>query len=135
MNEPVIVMQGLTKDYGEGRGIFDVTLTVHRGEMLGFAGTNGSGKTTTIRNIMGFLQPTGGSVTVNGLQSWQHSSEIVKHIGYVPGEIAFPDLSTGVEFLKSQAEFLGVSDMSYAEGIIEKLQLDPRAPLKRTLFI
>lgn len=131
MNEPVIVMQGLTKDYGEGRGVFDVTLTVHRGEMLGFAGTNGSGKTTTIRNIMGFLQPTGGSVTVNGLQSWQHSSEIVKHIGYVPGEIAFPDLSTGVEFLKSQAEFLGVSDMSYAEGIIEKLQLDPRAPLKR----
>ena len=131
MNEPIIVMQGLTKDYGEGRGIFDVTLTVHRGEMLGFAGTNGSGKTTTIRNIMGFLQPTSGSVTVNGLESWAHSSEIVKHIGYVPGEIAFPDLSTGVDFLKSQAEFLGVTDMSYAEKIIEKLQLDPRAPLKR----
>ncbi len=131
MNEPIIVMRGLTKDYGEGRGIFDITLTVHRGEMLGFAGTNGSGKTTTIRNIMGFLQPTSGSVTVNGLESWAHSSEIVKHIGYVPGEIAFPDLSTGVDFLKSQAEFLGVTDMGYAEKIIEKLQLDPRAPLKR----
>ena len=55
----------------------------------------------------------------------------MKFIGYVPGEIAFPDLPTGTAFLKSQAEFLGISDMSYAEYIIEKLQLDPRAPLKR----
>lgn len=131
MNENVIEMKGLTKDYGGGRGIFDVNLTIARGEMLGFAGTNGSGKTTTIRNILGFLQPTRGSVTVNGMESWQHSSEIVRHIGYVPGEIAFPDLPTGTVFLKSQAEFLGITDMSYAEYLIEKLQLDPRAPLKR----
>jgi ABC-2 type transport system ATP-binding protein len=99
--------------------------------MLGFAGTNGSGKTTTIRNIMGFLKPTSGAAYVNGLEAWSHSSEIVRHIGYVPGEIAFPDLSTGTEFLKSQAEFLGVKDKSYAEELIEKLQLDTRAPLKR----
>lgn len=129
--EPVIELKDLTKDYGEGRGIFDINLTINKGEMLGFAGTNGSGKTTTIRNIMGFLKPTGGAAFVNGLEAWTHSSEIVKNIGYVPGEIAFPDLPTGTAFLKSQAEFLGISDMSYAEHIIEKLQLDPRAPLKR----
>lgn len=131
MTEPVIEIKDLTKDYGEGRGIFDINLTLYKGEMLGFAGTNGSGKTTTIRNIMGFLQPTSGAAYVKGLQTWKHSSEIVKFIGYVPGEIAFPDLPTGTAFLKSQAEFLGISDMSYAEYIIEKLQLDPRAPLKR----
>lgn len=131
MTEPVIEIKNLTKDYGEGRGIFDINLTLYKGEMLGFAGTNGSGKTTTIRNIMGFLQPTSGVAYVKGLQTWTHSSEIVKFIGYVPGEIAFPDLPTGTAFLKSQAEFLGISDMSYAEYIIEKLQLDPRAPLKR----
>ena len=130
-DEIVISTDGLTKDYGFGRGIFDVSLNVRRGEMLGFAGTNGSGKTTTIRNIMGFLKPTRGRATVLGMESWSHSSEIVKHIGYVPGEIAFPDLSTGVDFLKSQAEFLGVTDMSRAESVIERLQLDPRAPLKR----
>lgn len=129
--QPVIEIKDLTKDYGEGRGIFDINLSVNKGEMMGFAGTNGSGKTTTIRNIMGFLKPTGGSALVNGLEAWSHSSEIVKHIGYVPGEIAFPDLATGTQFLKSQAEFLGVSDMSYAEYVIEKLQLDPRASLKR----
>lgn len=129
--QPVIEIKDLTKDYGEGRGIFDINLSISKGEMLGFAGTNGSGKTTTIRNIMGFLKPNGGNVYVNGLEAWTHSSEIVKQIGYVPGEIAFPDLPTGTQFLKSQAELLGVSDMSYAEYVIEKLQLDPRASLKR----
>lgn len=129
--EPVIEIKNLTKDYGEGRGIFDINLTIQKGEMLGFAGTNGSGKTTTIRNIMGFLKPTSGAAYVNGLESWTHSSEIVKKIGYIPGEIAFPDLATGTQFLKSQAEFLHLTDMSYAEELIEKLQLDPRAPLKR----
>lgn len=126
-----IEIKNLTKDYGEGRGIFDINLTVRKGEMLGFAGTNGSGKTTTIRNILGFLKPTSGAAYVNGLESWSNSSEIVKSIGYVPGEIAFPDLSTGTEFLKCQADFLHLSDMNYAEYLIEKLQLDPRAPLKR----
>ncbi len=129
--ENVIQIEKLTKDYGSGRGVFEIDLNIARGEMLGFAGTNGSGKTTTIRNIMGFLKPTSGRVRVLGMESWSHSSEIVKHIGYVPGEISFPDLPTGIAFLKSQAEFLGVSDMTYAEYLIEKLQLDPRASLKR----
>lgn len=127
----IIETKGLTKDYGDGRGIFDVNLSIGQGEMLGFVGTNGSGKTTTIRSILGFIKPTDGAASVNGLTSWEHSSEIVKDIGYVPGEIAFPDLKTGIEFLKSQAEFLGLKDMSYANELIERLQLDPRANLKR----
>ena len=127
----LIETEKLTKDYGDGRGIFDIDLKIEQGEMLGFVGTNGSGKTTTIRSILGFIKPTGGTATVNGLTSWEHSSEIVKNIGYVPGEIAFPDLKTGIEFLKSQAEFLGLKDMSYANELIERLQLDPRANLKR----
>ena len=90
--EEIIRLDHLTKDYGEQRGIFDVTMSIGEGEMIGFVGTNGSGKTTTIRNIMGFLRPTSGKAYVNGLESWSHSSEIVKDIGYVPGEIAFPDL-------------------------------------------
>lgn len=134
-NEKVIEICDLTKDYGQARGVFDIDLTIHKGEMLGFAGTNGSGKTTTIRHIMGFLRPTRGNVYVHTpqgrMESWTHSSDIVRHIGYVPGEIAFPDLATGTEFLKCQAEFLHVTDMRYAEYLIERLQLDPRANLKR----
>ena len=129
--EKLIEIKNLTKDYGDDKGIFDVNLDIYKGEMIGFVGTNGSGKTTTIRNILGFIKPTSGTVTVNGLHTWENQSEVAKLIGYVPGEIAFPDLKTGTNFLKSQAEFLGVSDLSYANSLIEKLQLDPRANLKR----
>lgn len=127
----VIEIENLTKDYGRGRGIFGVNLTINQGEMVGFVGTNGSGKTTTIRNILGYVKPTSGSVKVNGLSSWENSSDIAKWVGYVPGEIAFPDLPTGIDFLKCQAEFYGLKDMGYANELIQRLQLDPRANLKR----
>ena len=127
----VIETTNLTKNYNYGKGIFDVNLNIEQGELLGFVGTNGSGKTTTMRSILGFIKPTSGEARVNGLNSWEHASEIIKNIGYVPGEIAFPDLKTGVDFLNSQKEFLKMADMSYANELIERLQLDPRANLKR----
>lgn len=127
----VIEIKDLTKDYGDNRGVFDINLNIEKGEMVGFVGTNGSGKTTTIRNILGFIKPTKGTCKVNNLTSWEHSSEIVKDIGYVPGEIAFPDLPTGIDFLKTQAEFYHLNNMDYANELIERLQLDPRANLKR----
>lgn len=127
----VIEIKDLTKDYGNNQGIFNINLNIEQGEMIGFVGTNGSGKTTTIRNIMGFIKPTSGQVLVNNKSSWEHASEIVKDIGYVPGEIAFPDLKTGIDFLKCQAEFLNMKNMDYANELIERFQLDPRANLKR----
>ena len=126
-----IQLKKLTKDYGLGRGVFDLDLDIEEGEMIGYAGTNGSGKTTTIRHILGFLKPTDGTAVVRGMTSWEHASEIARLIGYVPGEIAFPDLRTGVDFLRCQADFLGLTDMRYANELIERLQLDPRANLKR----
>ena len=129
--DEVIKIEHLTKDYGEGRGVFDLNFDVKKGEMFGFVGANGAGKTTTIRQIMGFLKPDHGKVTVCGLDAWNDAEKTKKYIGYVPGEIAFPDLPTGTEFIKSQAEFLGVKDLSYANYLIEKLQLDPSANLKR----
>ena len=127
----LIEIKGLTKDYGNNRGIFDIDLTINKGEMIGFVGTNGSGKTTTIRSILGFIKPTDGLVYVNGLEAWKNQAEIAKLVGYVPGEIAFPDLKTGTNFLKSQAEYKGLKDLSYADSLIKELQLDPRANLKR----
>lgn len=128
---PVIDIKNMTKDYGEGRGIFDINLSIEKGEVFGFVGTNGAGKTTTIRHLMGFLKPQSGTATINGMDCWKESAEIKKMIGYIPGEIAFPDAPTGLEFLKRQAELSGLKDMSYAESIIKKLQLDPTANLKR----
>ena len=127
----VIEVNHLTKDYGNSRGLFDVSFVVPKGKTFGYCGTNGAGKTTTIRHIMGFLKPDKGFVKVKGLDAWKDAKEIKKYIGYLPGEIAFPPLESGTEFLKAQAELLGVKDMSKAERIINVLQLDPTANLKR----
>ncbi len=127
----VIEISHLSKDYGHGRGIFDITFNIPKGCVFGYCGTNGAGKTTTLRHIMGFLKPDSGYVRVNGLDPWKNGDEIKKHIGYLPGEIAFPPVENGTAFLKSQADLIGLKDMSKAERIINALQLDPTANLKR----
>ena len=127
----IISVKHLTKDYGRGRGVFDISFDIPRGATFGYCGTNGSGKTTTIRHIMGFLKPDEGEVTVNGLDAWKDAEEIKKYIGYVPGEIAFPDVENGSAFLEIQAKMLGITDMSKAEQVINMLQLDPTANLRR----
>ncbi|RDB63878.1 ABC transporter ATP-binding protein [Gordonibacter sp. 28C] len=131
MEDAVIRVDGLTKDYGHGRGVFDLDLRVKRGEVFGYVGTNGSGKTTTIRHLMGFIKPDAGSTSILGMDSWRDSTRIMNHVSYVPGEIAFPSLPTGTAFLKSQAEFLGVTDFTYLNHVVKLLQLDPSANLKR----
>lgn len=126
-----ISVSHVTKDYGEGRGIFDISFDVPRGSVFGYCGTNGSGKTTTLRHIMGFIRPDSGEVKVNGLDAWKNSEEIKKMVGYLPGEIAFPPVESGSAFLKIQAEMIDLKDMSKAERIINMMQLDPTANLKR----
>ena len=129
--DTVIQIEHLTKDYGKGRGIFDIDLEIKQGEVFGYVGTNGSGKTTTIRHLMGFLKPDQGHSMTLGYDSWKNATKIMEHVSYIPGEIAFPGLKTGTDFLKLQAEYLGVHDFSYMNHIIELLQLDPTANLKR----
>ena len=129
--EVIISVKNLTKDYGNGRGIFDISFDVYKGSVFGYCGTNGSGKTTTLRNIMGFIKPDKGSVTVKGLDAWKQADKIKQYVGYLPGEIAFPPVESGSAFLKIQAETLGLKDMSKAERIINALQLDPTANLRR----
>lgn len=129
--EVIISVRNLTKDYGKGRGIFDISFDIYKGTVFGYCGTNGSGKTTTLRNIMGFIKPDKGTVTVKGMDAWKESDKIKEFVGYCPGEIAFPMVENGSEFLKIQAETIGLKDMSKAERIINALQLDPTANLKR----
>lgn len=129
--ENIISIKNLTKDYGRGKGIFDFSFDIKRGEVWGFVGTNGSGKTTTIRNMMGFLKPKSGTITINGYDSWKDACKIKKNVGYVPGQINFPDVGTGTNFLKIQADFLGIKDLTYMNNLIDMFKLDTSASLKR----
>ena len=127
----MIEVKNLTKDYGKERGIFDFTFNVEEGEAYGIVGTNGSGKTTTIRHMMGFLKGDSGTVTINGLDAWKNSAELKKLIGYVPGQIDFPDVGSGTSFLKIQAELRGLKDFAYMNSLIDRLKIDITAPLRR----
>ncbi len=127
----IIKIEGLTKDYGSGRGIFDINLEVEKGEIFGYVGTNGSGKTTTIRNMLGFVYPDSGSIDIDGLDPVTQSALLMNKVSYIPGEIAFPNLKSGADFLKLQAEYYGITDFSCMNYIADKLGLDTTADLKR----
>ena len=127
----VIQVEHLTKDYGSGRGVFDVSFEVKKGEVFGFLGPNGAGKTTTIRHIMGFLRPQYGTTSVEGLNSWKNYYTIQRNLGYLPGEIALPVSLTGTQFIKMMAELRGMSDMTHTDYLIKKFELEPSGGLKR----
>ena len=127
----IIQIDHLTKDYGHNRGVFDISLEVQKGEVYGFLGPNGAGKTTAIRHIMGFSRPQKGFTIVNGLNSWENASEIQKNLGYLPGEIAFPENLTGEQFIQMMAKLRGMKEMSYTRNLMEKFELDPSGGLKK----
>lgn len=95
-----IEVSHLTKDYGYGRGVFDVSIHVDRGEVFGFLGPNGAGKSTTIRHLMGFSKPDSGSTQIFGCETFAEYSKILNRVGYIPGEISLPAGLTGWEFIR-----------------------------------
>ncbi len=107
--ENVIAIQHLTKDYGNKQGIFDVSLGVNRGEVFGFLGPNGAGKTTTMRHLLGFIKSDSGSCTILGFDAWKQPQEIQKHIGYVAGEIALPNNTSGQKLIEQVAKMRNVN--------------------------
>lgn len=129
--EEIIKIEKLTKDYGDGKGIFDVSLSINKGEIFGLVGTNGSGKTTTMRHLMGFIKQDGGKVSILGKDCYKSASELKGHIGYIPGQIAFPDVGTGKVFLTTFAAAQETSDLARLNHLINLFKLDVGAPLKR----
>jgi len=95
----VIEVSHLTKDYGSGRGVFDISFHVNKGEVFGFLGPNGAGKSTTIRHLMGFSKPQSGQTKIFNEETFDQYYRILNHVGYIPGEIALPAGLTGWEFI------------------------------------
>ena len=126
-----INLKNLTRDYGSGKGIFDISFDVGRGEVFGFLGPNGAGKTTAIRHLMGFLQAQSGTCSISGLDCWKDSSKIQKKLGYIPGEINFFDDMTGTSFLKFAARYRGMKGFGRTQELLERFELDPKGKIKK----
>jgi ABC-2 type transport system ATP-binding protein len=120
----IIEVEGLTKSYGGKRGIADVSFQVEEGEVFGFLGPNGSGKTTTIRLLMALLRADAGIARIAGLDCWKQSLEIKRLIGYIPGEPALDPNLTGGQILEYFAHLRGGVDQSYLKQLIQRFDLD-----------
>lgn len=127
----VINVQNLTRDYGMGKGIFDVSIQVEQGEVFGFLGPNGAGKTTTIRHLMGFMKPKAGICQIDGLDCWKNRDKIQKRLGYISGEIHFFDDMTGKEFLKFVSEYRNIGKFNRIQEMLERFELDPKCKIKK----
>mgnify|MGYP000580368729 FL=1 len=119
----VIEVNNLTKDYGSGRGVFDVSIAVNKGEVFGFLGPNGAGKSTTIRHLMGFSKPDSGETLIFGKPTFKKYYEILDKVGYIPGEIALPAGLTGYEFIRMMQDMQGVKNDAQLKRMLDMFEL------------
>ena len=114
----------LTKDYGNNHGIFDLNLTINRGEIFGLIGPNGAGKSTFIKLLMDLVRPTRGSATIFGLDCQSDSIAVKKLTGYLPGEsVQFPGV-TARYVIELLMRLRGAPDFAYMNELAERLSLD-----------
>jgi ABC-2 type transport system ATP-binding protein len=94
MSEPIIVIESLTKSYGDLQAVCDLSLRINRGEIFGFLGANGAGKTTTMRMLCGLVRPTAGRATIAGGDVWVERYLVRARFGYMAQKFSlYPDLT------------------------------------------
>ncbi len=120
----VIEVDNLTKDYGSGRGVFDVSFNIEKGEVFGFLGPNGSGKSTTIRHLMGFSKPDSGETKIFGKDTFKRYYDILKDVGYIPGEIALPEGLTGWEFIRMIQDMTKIHNEERLQKVLNLFELN-----------
>jgi len=114
----------LTKDYGLGRGLFDLDLRVSPQEVFGYLGPNGAGKTTTIRLLMGMIRPSGGSGHVFGLDCRRDAVAVKQKVGYLPGDIPQFGSLRGSEVVSYLGGIRGGVDRKTVRNLAERFDLD-----------
>jgi len=121
----IIALDSLTKYYGRTLGIRSISLTVERGEIFGFLGPNGSGKTTTIRLLLDLLKASSGRALLFGLPVPENSIQIRRKCGYLPGSFAAYGQMSGSEYLHFVAELRAAPPVAQPE-LLDRFRLSPR---------
>jgi ABC-2 type transport system ATP-binding protein len=129
-----IEIKNLTKQYGESRGIIDVSLNVKEGEIFGFIGPNGAGKSTTIRTILNLIKPTKGGAEILGLDCFTQSEKIKQQIGYLPSEVHCYDDMKVKDLLNYSASFYKKDCSNKIAELCEALELSGDKKLEELSF-
>lgn len=121
---PGISTHGLTKFYGKTMGVENVTFSVQPGEVMGFLGPNGSGKTTVMRMLMGLIHITSGSAEILGRDVRDRSGFPRRSVGYIPGTLGLYPNQTVLEYLRFMANMRGVDCDRAIDDLSGRLALD-----------
>ena len=123
MIEPVIVVENLTRRFGDFVAVDHINFEVQAGEVVGYLGPNGSGKTTTIRMLLGLLKPSDGKATVLGYDVFKQSEEIRARVGYMSQKFAIYDDLTTLENLTFYGGVYGINDKARIQRTLELVGL------------
>jgi ABC-2 type transport system ATP-binding protein len=119
----------LTKDYGSFRALDALSLTVAPGEAFGLLGPNGSGKTTALRLLLGFLKPTSGTAAIGGHDCWHKSVNARRQVAYLPGELRLYDNMTGRQLVAFLSRLRGHPVNAELDNLARRLEIDLSRPL------
>ena len=123
MTEPVVQVEELTRYFGDFLAVDHVSFTIAPGEVVGYLGPNGSGKTTTIRLLLGLLQPSSGVASVLGFDAFSQTEEVRKRCGYMSQKFALYDDLTVMENLIFYGGIYGIRDKNDIQGTLEMVGL------------
>jgi len=130
-NQKAIEIRGLVKNYGRVKALKGVDLDVNCGEIFGFLGPNGSGKTTAIRCMLDLIRPQGGLISVLGLNPQDEPEAVKERVGYLPGELHVDENLTARQVFRFFNSLRGNrSDWEFIEELSERLKLELRKPIK-----
>jgi ABC-2 type transport system ATP-binding protein len=130
MTSPAIETHGLTKDYGSGHGVFGLDLEIRPAEIFGFLGPNGSGKTTSMRMLVGLSRPTAGDARVLGLDIVSQSLELRRRVGFLAGDFGMYPKLTGRAMLDYIAQLHGRVDPAQITALAERFDAQLDRPLE-----
>jgi ABC-2 type transport system ATP-binding protein len=134
MTEPVISVENLTRRFGDFVAVDHINFEVGAGEVVGYLGPNGSGKTTTIRMLLGLLEPDDGKATVLGFDAFKQSEQVRSRAGYMSQKFAIYDDLTVLENLTFYGGVYGITDKARIQQTLERVGLTGHEPtLTRSL--
>lgn len=119
----------LTKRYGEFTALDDLSMEVAPGEVVGLLGPNGSGKTTALRMILGFLRPTTGRASIGGHDCWQDSVAARRLVAYLPGELRLYENMSGRQLIRFLSDLRGQPVNGEIETLARRFEIDIDRPI------
>jgi ABC-2 type transport system ATP-binding protein len=128
--EPIVRADRLSRRFAGGRGIFEVSFTVGRGEVLGFLGPNGAGKSTTLRVLLGLYRCDSGRGELFGLDPRRDAVQVNQRIGYLPGELALYPRLSGRAVLDVLARARGLTDRSEERKLVDRFEVELDRPVR-----